>query len=184
MLDRHGTLEAPALGPLMDEARRASATSARADRRLAMALRVSGGELRGRRLAGPRRGESAADTERVREALFSVLGDVSGAQVLDLFCGTGALGIEALSRGAGTARFVDRERGAAPGATSRTSSLRGPRRGGRHGCVPTCWRPGRRRFDLVLCDPPYGVAADLDRARPRCRRRPRGRRPRDDRDST
>ena len=46
-------------------------------------------------------------TEKVREAIFSILGDVSGARVLDLFCGTGALGLEALSRGAAVATFVD-----------------------------------------------------------------------------
>ena len=73
-----------------------------------MQLRISGGELRGRRLRGPRRGsEMRPTTERVREAVFSILGDVGGARVLDLFCGTGALGLEALSRGAASAVLVD-----------------------------------------------------------------------------
>src|SRR5262249_46787281 len=69
-------------------------------------LRVSGGELRGRRLQVPKRGVRPT-TGKVREAIFSILGDVRGARVLDLFCGTGALAIEALSRGATKATLVD-----------------------------------------------------------------------------
>ena len=63
-------------------------------------LRITGGELGGRRIRVPRGARDLRPTtERVREAIFSILGDVSGARVLDLFCGSGALGIEALSRG-------------------------------------------------------------------------------------
>src|SRR5258705_9560830 len=71
-------------------------------------LRITGGELGGRRIRAPRGAkELRPTTERVREAVFSILGDVSGARVLDLFCGTGALAIEALSRGASEATLVD-----------------------------------------------------------------------------
>ena len=72
-------------------------------------MRVVAGELKGRRLAAPPRRSAAVrpTADRVREALFAILGEVGGASVLDLFCGTGALGIEALSRGAGRATLVD-----------------------------------------------------------------------------
>src|SRR6266487_6397881 len=70
-------------------------------------LRITGGELGGRRIRAPKGTKLRPTTERVREAVFSILGDVSGARVLDLFCGTGALAIEALSRGASEATLVD-----------------------------------------------------------------------------
>src|SRR6266508_6012174 len=72
-------------------------------------MRVVAGELKGRRLAPPP-GRSAAvrpTADRVREALFSILGDLGGTTLLDLYCGTGALAIEALSRGAAGATLVD-----------------------------------------------------------------------------
>src|SRR5579859_1944240 len=70
-------------------------------------MRVIAGELGGRRLRSPR-GEATRPTSgRVREALFSMLGEIDGARVLDLFAGSGALGIEALSRGAASATFVE-----------------------------------------------------------------------------
>jgi 16S rRNA (guanine966-N2)-methyltransferase len=72
-------------------------------------LRVVAGELKGRRLASPprRSADVRPTSDRAREALFAILGDVSGARVLDLFAGTGALAIEALSRGAASAVLVD-----------------------------------------------------------------------------
>ena len=70
-------------------------------------MRVVAGELRGRRLVAPSGDATRPTADRVREALFSILGDVSGARVLDLYAGSGALGIEALSRGAAAATFVD-----------------------------------------------------------------------------
>jgi 16S rRNA (guanine966-N2)-methyltransferase len=133
-------------------------------------LRVSGGELRGRRLRSPRRGVRPT-SERVREALFSILGDLSGARVLDLFCGTGALGIEAISRGAAGATLVDRDVGAARrnveslaigdrAKVVRSDALRFLRDA----------EPGS--FDLVLCDPPYRLAdrlaAELDQPIRQC----------------
>jgi 16S rRNA (guanine(966)-N(2))-methyltransferase RsmD len=96
----------------------------------------------------------------VREALFSMLGDVGGAMTLDLFCGTGALAIEALSRGAATATLVD----------TRTSLAR--RNVNQLGLADRCeivrseavryLRRAGRRFDLVFCDPPYRLADRLE----------------------
>ena len=73
-------------------------------------MRVVAGEFKGRRLHAPRGAATRPTADRVREALFSMLGDVSGARVLDLYAGSGALGIEALSRGAESALFVERDR--------------------------------------------------------------------------
>jgi 16S rRNA (guanine966-N2)-methyltransferase len=72
-----------------------------------MPLRVIGGSLGGRRLEGPPRTGVRPTTDRVREALFEVLGDIDGIRVLDLYSGTGAIGIEALSRGAAWCDFVE-----------------------------------------------------------------------------
>src|SRR4051794_19500228 len=76
-------------------------------------MRVIAGTLRGRRLKAPAGRSTRPTSDRVREALFSMLGEIDGVQVLDLFAGTGALGIEALSRGAAAAVFVERDGAAA-----------------------------------------------------------------------
>ena len=123
-------------------------------------LRVSGGELRGRSLKVPRGSGLRPTTERVREAVFSILGDISGANVLDLFCGTGALGIEALSRGAATATLVDMDTAAARanvdvlGLSERAEVVR-------RGAIPYLQELADESFDLVLCDPPYRLADRL-----------------------
>ncbi len=72
-------------------------------------MRVVAGQLRGRRLIAPPGRGTRPTSDRVREALFSILGPLGGARVLDLFAGSGALGIESLSRGARHATFVDRD---------------------------------------------------------------------------
>ena len=83
-------------------------------------MRVIAGELKGQRLVAPRGWKVRPTSDRAREAIFSVLGDrVSGARVLDLYCGTGALAIEALSRGAAGAILVDRDTRAALGNVER-----------------------------------------------------------------
>jgi 16S rRNA (guanine966-N2)-methyltransferase len=122
-------------------------------------IRVTGGELRGRRLYVPKRGVRPT-TGRVREAIFSVLGSVEGARVLDLFAGSGALGIEALSRGAAAAAIVDSRPGAARrnveelGLTERAEVVRSD-------AIRFLRRAEGRSFDLVLCDPPYRLADRL-----------------------
>jgi 16S rRNA (guanine966-N2)-methyltransferase len=127
-------------------------------------MRVTGGELGGRRLHVPRRGVRPT-TGRVREAIFSMLANIEGAHVLDLFCGTGALAIEALSRGAAQATLVDTKPEAARrnleslGLEDRATALRSD-------AARFLRRAGAGSFDLVLCDPPYRLAdrlaAELD----------------------
>src|SRR5689334_25413494 len=73
-------------------------------------MRVVAGEFKGRRLAGPASKSVRPTSDKVREALFSIVGPVDGLRVLDLFAGTGALGIEALSRGAAAVEFIDDDR--------------------------------------------------------------------------
>jgi 16S rRNA (guanine966-N2)-methyltransferase len=122
-------------------------------------IRVTGGELRGRRLHVPRSGVRPT-TGRVREAIFSVLGSVEGARVLDLFAGSGALGIEALSRGAVEAALVDSRPGAARrnvddlDLAERAQVIRAD-------AIRFLSRAEERSFDLVLCDPPYRLADRL-----------------------
>src|SRR5215218_356644 len=72
-------------------------------------MRIIAGELKGQRLVAPRGWKVRPTSDRVREAVFSALGDIAAARVLDLYCGTGALAIEALSRGAASAVLVDRD---------------------------------------------------------------------------
>jgi 16S rRNA (guanine966-N2)-methyltransferase len=128
-------------------------------------LRITGGELGGRRIHAPKGAKLRPTTERVREAVFSILGDVSGARVLYLFCGTGALAIEALSRGAAEATLVDTH----PQAARRNLEaleLTGRAKTARADAVRFLRRADQASYDLVLCDPPYRLAdrlaADLD----------------------
>jgi 16S rRNA (guanine966-N2)-methyltransferase len=123
-------------------------------------VRVVAGELGGRRLASPGRGADVRPTaDRVREAIFSIVGDVSGARVLDLFSGTGALAIEALSRGADRAALVDSEPRLARrnvdslGLGERAVVVRADAR--------AFLRRDRASYDLVFCDPPYRLADRL-----------------------
>jgi 16S rRNA (guanine966-N2)-methyltransferase len=98
--------------------------------------------------------------DRVREALFSILGDVAGAAVLDLFCGTGALAIEAISRGAADATLVDRRTSIA------RRNVSGLALEGRCEVVPadvaSYLRRASARWDLIFCDPPYRLADRLE----------------------
>ena len=122
-------------------------------------LRISGGELGGRRIRVPK-GDVRPTTERVREAVFSILADVSGSRVLDLFCGSGALAIEALSRGASEATLVDthprtaRENVERLGLSERARVVRSD-------ATRFLRRTEPGAFDLVLCDPPYRLADRL-----------------------
>jgi 16S rRNA (guanine966-N2)-methyltransferase len=129
-------------------------------------VRVISGHLGGRRLKAPRGSDTRPTSDRVREALFMTLEPLAGLRVLDLFAGSGALGIEALSRGATRADFVERDAGArrvlqenlaALGLEecSRIWALDLPRGLARLGDV-------LRQADLVLADPPYGGEAARD----------------------
>jgi pantetheine-phosphate adenylyltransferase len=127
-----------------------------------MALRITGGELGGRRLRAPRSGVRPS-ADRVRESLFALLGDLEGAAVLDLFAGTGALGIEALSRGAAALVCVERSRSTLAVlrenlATLGLDSVARVMAGDAAAAIARLGRAGER-FDLVLMDPPYASEA-------------------------
>jgi 16S rRNA (guanine966-N2)-methyltransferase len=131
-------------------------------------MRVIAGSLRGRRLSAPRGQKCTRPTsDRVREALFATLGEIEGASVLDLFAGTGALGIEALSRGASSALFVERDSAALQVLRENLEALEllGPRARVRAGEALAALRAARERgetYDLVFLDPPYGQAGALE----------------------
>jgi 16S rRNA (guanine966-N2)-methyltransferase len=129
-------------------------------------MRVIGGALGGRQLKAPRGRVTRPTSDRVREALFGLLGDVRGAAVLDLFAGAGGLGIEALSRGASRAVFVERDRAAlrALGENLRALGIGREDAEVRNADALSALRTARRRaetYDLVFIDPPYSAASDL-----------------------
>jgi 16S rRNA (guanine966-N2)-methyltransferase len=129
-------------------------------------MRIIAGQFRGRRLIAPRGMETRPTTDRVREAWFSILGH-PGRVVVDLFAGTGALGFEALSRGAERAIFVEKSRAAAEAIRSNARTLgvesqvtlleidvlKAGRVLERHGPI-----------DLILADPPWTAIAQAERA--------------------
>lgn len=126
-------------------------------------MRVVAGTYGGRRLRVPHGRATRPTSDRVREALFSTLGErVVDAHVLDLFAGSGALGIEALSRGAADAVFVERDRTAAATLRSNLDALEITAT--IHTVHATRFvadldRNGAPAFDLVLCDPPYTLSS-------------------------
>jgi len=129
---------------------------------------VVAGIARGRRLRVPRGDRIRPTAGRVKEAIFSALdarGRIVDARVLDLFAGSGALGIEALSRGAAHATFVERDPDAVAAivanleATGLTEHADVQRRA--VAVVLDDARPAGARYDLVFADPPYGLDADV-----------------------
>lgn len=125
-----------------------------------MSVRVIGGTARGRRLRAPRGDGVRPTADRVREAIFDVLehlGLVEGAAVVDLFAGSGALGIEALSRGATSVTFVESDRGAVAAINwnLETTGLASVwTRIVRADALAWCAQAAER-FDVALVDPPY-----------------------------
>jgi 16S rRNA (guanine(966)-N(2))-methyltransferase RsmD len=126
-------------------------------------MRVIAGEYGGRELRVPAGRATRPTSDRVREALFSILGDLRGARVLDLFAGSGALAIEAMSRGAASATLVDSAPGAIAAIRSNLDSIGIE--------AEICSQPAlpflrnalsdRRHYDLVFLDPPYRHAQSL-----------------------
>jgi 16S rRNA (guanine966-N2)-methyltransferase len=124
-------------------------------------LRVIAGALRGRKIAAPLGRTTRPTSDRVRESLFNLLGEIRrDARVLDLFAGTGALGIEALSRGAAHATFVENDRDALRILRENIAAL---------GLEGRCtiiaadahheFAPSSPPFDVTFADPPYGIEA-------------------------
>ena len=123
-------------------------------------MRIVGGEFGGRRLVMPKDARVRPTADRVREAWMSILGgELPGAQVLDLFAGSGALGLETLSRGAASATFVERNQAslealehniAALGVEDSATVFRGD-------AMRYVERLKPGSFDLVLADPPYSI---------------------------
>jgi 16S rRNA (guanine966-N2)-methyltransferase len=126
-------------------------------------VRVVAGQFKGRRLAAPRGTRTRPTADKVREALFSMLGDVGGARVLDLYAGSGALGIEALSRGAASAVFVERDARAVAAIERNLEPLDVEATVARADAVRWLAR-AEGQFELVFCDPPYDVASRLAEA--------------------
>jgi 16S rRNA (guanine966-N2)-methyltransferase len=128
-------------------------------------MRVISGTYRGRELVAPKGLQTRPTSDRVREALFSILGDVTGLRVLDLFAGSGALAIEALSRGAASATLVDSAQPAVAAIRRNLGAL------GIEAEVVArpasrfllSARTHARQYDLVFIDPPYRRASTLGR---------------------
>lgn len=139
-------------------------------------MRITGGKFRGRVLAAPKSGAIRPTQDRVREALFSMLApELSGADVLDLFAGTGAIGLEAVSRGARSAAFVESDsrhmavlranlRIASPSGDPRPAGLSTSRPFSLSAFLADAYRwiasysgPG---FSIVFADPPYALGEE------------------------
>lgn len=129
----------------------------------AAGLRIIAGEWRGRRLLAPEGDATRPTADRTREALFSMLvsrlGSFEGLFVADLFAGSGALGLEALSRGAGRVLFVEQDAAALRALRSNIALLRAQARCDvRAGSVLSLAQTSTAP-DLILMDPPYGTGA-------------------------
>ncbi|MBV9802091.1 MAG: 16S rRNA (guanine(966)-N(2))-methyltransferase RsmD [Solirubrobacterales bacterium] len=128
-------------------------------------MRVVGGVFGGRTLVAPPGRSTRPTSDRVREALFSILGPgrVAGARVLDLFAGSGALAIEALSRGASNATLVDSAPGAVAAIRRNLKELGADAEVRRQDALVYLRAASRdaRQYDLVFLDPPYRHASAL-----------------------
>ena len=126
-------------------------------------MRVIAGQWRGRPLIAPQGEATRPTADRVREALFSMLasrlGSFEDLAVADLFAGSGALGIEALSRGAASCLFVEQDRAALDALRANLAKLgvKGDVRAGSVMALP----PAPKPLDLILMDPPYGTGAGV-----------------------
>ncbi len=128
-------------------------------------MRIIAGTHRGRRFTAPKGEKTRPTSDRVREALFSMIGPVDGASVLDLFAGSGSLGLEALSRGARRCTFVESDRTACRtlSANLKALALTGAVVVERDAVqVLREEAASGRRHDLVLLDPPYGTWSGLE----------------------
>ena len=125
-------------------------------------MRVIAGSRKGHRIAAPRGRDTRPTSDRVRENAFNLIGPVDGATVLDLYAGSGAMGIEALSRGAERAVFVEADVDACRAIDRNLEKLR--LAGAQVVCndVTRFLAAETRTYDLVFCDPPYGDYTALE----------------------
>jgi 16S rRNA (guanine966-N2)-methyltransferase len=127
-------------------------------------MRVIAGTRKGHTLVAPKGNDVRPTSDRVRENIFNLVGPLDGARVLDLFAGSGALGIEALSRGAEKAVFVEREPEAIKAIERNLDKLR--LTGARVVRGDALWTISQEasagaKYDLVLVDPPYGMLTEI-----------------------
>ena len=124
-------------------------------------MRIVAGSRKGARIFAPKGIETRPTGDRVREAAFNLIGPVEGASVLDLFAGSGAMGLEALSRGADRAVFVEWDRDACRAIERNLAKL--GLTGARIACqdVLSFLATERARYDVVLVDPPYEMVESL-----------------------
>lgn len=128
-----------------------------------MSLRIISGQWRGRKLAAPQGDTTRPTADRTRETLFSMLtsrlGSFEGLAVADLFAGSGALGLEALSRGAASCIFVEQDAAAIRALRQNIAHLRGQPQCDVRASSVLALGPAKRPLDLILMDPPYGTGA-------------------------
>ena len=125
-------------------------------------MRVISGEFGGRRLVAPEGETTRPTTDKVRQAVFNSLdsmGVLEGAVVADLYAGSGALGIEAISRGAERAVFVERDRHALHALRENIATLQLDDRCTVHATDVMAWVPAMRNVDIAFIDPPYAFDA-------------------------
>lgn len=131
-------------------------------------MRIIAGEWRGRKLVAPAGMSTRPTADRTRETLFSMLasrlGDFEGLKVADLYAGSGALGLEALSRGAAHATFVETERAALKAIETNISTLKATDRVAVRS-MSAANLPAGEPFDLIFADPPYEAGSGSAAAR-------------------
>ena len=128
-------------------------------------LRIIAGEWRGRKIATPRGDATRPTADRTRETLFNMLasrmGSFEGLSVLDLFAGSGALGLEALSRGAANCLFVEQDPEGLKAIRANLASLDARKRGSVEQGSVLSLGPAKATHDLILLDPPYETGAGM-----------------------
>lgn len=126
-------------------------------------MRIIAGEWKRRQLRAPQGEATRPTSDRVRETLFSMLasrlGTFEGLRVADLFAGSGALGLEALSRGAAHCLFVEQEAEALRALRANIAALRAQQRADVRAASVMSLGPAKEATDLILLDPPYGTGA-------------------------
>jgi 16S rRNA (guanine966-N2)-methyltransferase len=126
-------------------------------------MRIIAGSRKGHTIQAPRGRDTRPTSDRVRENVFNIVGPVDGASVLDLYAGSGAMGLEALSRGAARAVFVEQDADAARAIERNLDKLRLSGTILRRDALAAlaAEAASRRKYDLVLVDPPYDMYPDV-----------------------